>query len=257
MSIFAYHYRVRLGFTALELVIVMSIAAVIVAASVPAVLSAMRRNAVQRSAEAIISVSEEARRLSRSPRVEDASAIIPTPSTAIASSYGVGIFTDAQGAYVALLLAPPTGVVSASSICTRGGTVSPSTPLLKKYLNANCLPYNGKDAAASATAGKRIYGFISGATNVSWFFETGTGRLVSIAATSPREIGTKDTVGLNLVTSSSSASSPSGSLTPPTPSPEFFGVALLDSSYAIGIAIFNLGLNYSHEIAKDVPWPSP
>lgn len=221
--------RSRSAFTAIELVVVLAMAAIIVATSVPPVLGAIRRNAVSRSAEAIVSVAEEARRLARSPRADD---LLRNPK----GMYGISVVVPGNGqAYAVLLYGQGEG-----DVCTSSTT---GQPLLRKYLNANVLPYTG---AVSTGTGRRTYSKL-GQGHVSWFYSRGSGRVVDYTPTGdgmPREVGTGDRQGLNLVESQNL----SNVAMVIAPRPAEFGVVLLDGSYAVGLAFFHIGLGFSREI---------
>lgn len=220
--------RCRLGFTAIELVIVLTMASIILATSVPPVLSAMRRNAVSRSAEAIVAVAEEARRLSRAPRLED------TRSNA-KGMYGVAVVVPSSGpAYAELLYGQNDGDTLKNALT--------GEPLLRKYLNANVLPYT---ESSTTGTGRRSYVKMSTGKK-HWFYSPNLGRVVKRDGTK-LEVGTGDWQGLSLV-QGTTTSSKSSAREPIPPDPAQFGVVLLDDSYAVGLAFFHIGLSYSREI---------
>jgi prepilin-type N-terminal cleavage/methylation domain-containing protein len=211
--------RSRGGFTAIELVIVLTVAAIIIASSVPAVLSAMRRNNINRAADAIITVAEEARRLSRT---------YADP----AKRYGVAVVMPENGPAYAVLLHGQLPIDELRN---------PSTgeALVKRVLPAAAVPYTD----VSIKDDKRKYKFMAPDTRIGWFYGSGTGRIIDMVG-QPLEIGTDDQRGLSLVTTQSAINKTI------RPQPSYFGVASIDGTCAVGMAFFHIGLGFSRAITS-------
>jgi hypothetical protein len=181
-------------------------------------------------------VAEEARRLSRAPRAED---LARERGSKTRGMYGVAVVVTGEGPPYAELLYG----ASAASTCVNYDT---NQPLLRKYLNPNVIPYTG---ATTTGTGRRTYTMMQSG-RVHWFYSHGGGRVVDYTPTGdglPREVGTGDRLGLNLVKSANTVNT-SAALASASPRPAEFGVVLLDQSYAVGLAFFHIGLGFSREI---------
>jgi prepilin-type N-terminal cleavage/methylation domain-containing protein len=219
---------VRRGFTTIELMVVLMIAAVIVTATIPAILPTLRKNAVNRAAASILAVAEQARRLARSSM----------DSTRL---YGVTVDGSGSGAAYATIWYNGAELVDPVS----------NAPVMRRSLGGNAAPYT------SWTQGSKTP-FTPSASMTTWLYQSQTGVVVKDVSGAPSEIGsgtgnTDPYVGaLNLVSTKPSltvAGAPEN-VTAPTAMPPYFGVCSLDGEYGVGIVIFHIGLGYSRELAK-------
>ena len=237
-------FRSRSGFTAIELMVVLAMATIIIASSVPPILSAMRHSAAARSADAIIGVANEARRLARS-RFGPTTGISAGGNSG--SLYGVAITVPESGgpAYAELIFG--------NNINATYKDPNTGEPISRKYLNANILPYTSVNDGGE----KRKYGHMSKGMRIGWFYRPNSGALVDYGVNggNPREVGTGDSRGLGLVKSKSFMEAYKDTTSPTvfaTPSPSALGVATLDGTFGIGLAFFQNGLSFSREIPSKV-----
>lgn len=124
----------RRGYTAIELMLVLSIVGMLSAMTAPSVVSSMRSAAVNGGAEAIESVAREARLLAMS-------------GNAASDYYGVVVYCAEEDptlrprCYAALTYGP---TATANDIMTIDGTPG-GEPVLQIALNRNVLVYTGSD----------------------------------------------------------------------------------------------------------------
>lgn len=221
----------RRGFTTIELMVVLMIAAVIVATTVPAILPALRKNAVNRAAGSILAVAEQARRLARSSM----------DSTKL---YGVTVDGSGSGAAYATIWYNGAELIDPVS----------NAPVMRRSLGSNVAPYTTWTQGSTAP-------FTISATTTTWFYESQTGVVVKDASGTPGEIGsggTNDTAyigALNLVSTKPAMSLAGTGSVPdnviaPVATPPVFGVCSLDGQYGVGIVIFHIGIGYSRELPQ-------
>ncbi len=225
------------GFTAIEMIVVVSIVIMLVAMTVPSIFPAIKKGRVHDAANAIMRASSQARQLARSHQQPSGSG---TPSC-----YGVAIVVPASGpAYATVIfgtLDPNTSAVLTKTTDTSGGaggelcgdisTPARAKPIARYEFNRNVLPYRG----VSGSPGTPTYTMMSPGTSVGWFYQYRTGFVIQ----SPTDITTTRDVGpLPSIPGASGAS-----LSPaPVSGLGQLGVCTVDSKYVAAVAIYKIGL---------------
>lgn len=225
----------RIGFTAIEMMVVVSIVIVLVAMVVPTIGPAMKRGSVQDSANAIQRACSMARQLARSnsePSVDlkwyGVSVVVPSDNTA---AYAVVIYGSED---------PASSVFSNSDHQYPNGTplLDGSTntsyngykPAGKFPLNSSVMPF--KDSKSSTPLACT---FLGKGTAVGWYYQYRTG----FVFTDPSRPGVGVDFGVPV---------PVGG-TVPSPAPiESFGVSSLDKKYKIAIAVYKIGLLNAQDV---------
>lgn len=224
----------RMGFTAIEMMVVVSIVIVLVALVVPTIGPAMKRGAVQDSANAIQRACSMAKQLARSnnepsvvPKWYGVSVVVPSDNTA---AYAVVIYGSED---------PASSVFSNADHQYPNGTplLDGSTktyngfkPAGKFLLNSSVMPFKDSTASTPLTCT-----FLGKGTVVGWYYQYRTG----IVFTDPDKPGVGVGYGVPV---------PVGG-TVPSPAPiESFGVSSLDKKYKIAIAVYKIGLLNAQDV---------
>jgi type II secretory pathway pseudopilin PulG len=224
--------RRRAGFTAIELIVVVSVIILLVSLTVPSIMPALKKGAVNDAATAIQRVCSQARQLART-RQE------PAPSAGSAVKYwGVNVVVPAdfptKPAYAAVIFGNtvPSGTDDGLELNPLS-TSSPKKPWFRQDMPRSAAPFK-MDARPGGNP--RIYTFLPKGSSVAWYYQYRTGFVIKdgSTATQPMNVGTV-AVPADL------------SATPPTPAippgvPPVFGVASLDQKYVMAIAVYSIGL---------------
>jgi type II secretory pathway pseudopilin PulG len=222
------HASNRLGFTAIEMMVVVSIVIILVAMVVPTIGPAMRKGAVHDSANAIQRACSQARQLARSNS---------EPSTNT-KWYGVSVVvpSDGKAAYAVVIYGgaanDPSSFTFASDQSNQypngtplldgtTGTYTGYKPAAKFALNRNVMPF--KD---STVAVPPVYSFMAPGSAIGWYYQYRTGFVFM----NPAIPGVGVDIGVPPVPAAA------------TTAPQSFGVASLDKKYVVAIAVYKIGL---------------
>jgi type II secretory pathway pseudopilin PulG len=213
--------RTRDGFTAIEMMVVISVMILLVAMSLPGLFPALKKGRVSDAAEAIMRVASQARQMAR---------LRPQPVGAAVSYYGVSVVVPATGpAYAVLTYGnnPPGAAANEFYNDLNGnGTADPNEYVCKVNFNNGVRPFNGSTGAPPAV----VYTLMGPGSSVAWFYQYRTG--FPIKSTDPADVYTPINVGV------------SGS---PAPLPSLFGVCSLDQKFVSAIAVYRIGLCNAHD----------
>jgi len=234
---------VRAGFTAIEMMVVVSIIIVLVAMVVPTIGPAMKKGAVNDAASAIQRACSMARQLARSttqPR--------GTPAEPL-KWYGVAVVVPAESdkrfpAYAVVVYGNST--IDYSLASSEGNQYPNSTPKLdgsgslytgikpagKFTFSRNVMPMKADVANATSIPS---YAFMAPQTAVGWYYQYRTGFVFQNPAAPPSS-------GIDI-----------GVPPPPTGggvtgTPQAFGVASLDMKYRVAVAIYKIGLMNAQDV---------
>ncbi len=228
------------GFTAIEMIVVVSIVIMLVAMTVPSIFPAIKKGRVHDAANAIMRASSQARQLARSHQQPS--------STGTPPCYGVAVVVPDQGAAYATVIFgtfSPTSytAVRNKTTDTAGGAggelcgditnLAKAKPIARYEFNRNVLPYTSVSAGTSP--GTSSYGMMSPSSSVGWFYQYRTGFVIA----SPSDLTTTRDVG---PIASVPSPSPATVTPPPVPGLEKFGVCTVDFKYAAAVAIYKIGL---------------
>lgn len=237
----------RAGFTAIEMMVVVSIIIVLVAMVVPTIGPAMKKGAVSDAANAIQRACSQARQLARSttePRVTGG---------AIPSRYGVAVVVPAEPnkAAYAVVIYGNTSPSDFSFVSNKRNQYPNGTPLLDRTgyvgdggsgplgdeqvpsakfpFSRNVMPMIAAGAVSSTTT--PTYTLMSPGTAVGWYYHYRTGFVFQTPGvySPPVDVGVPASGGA-------------------TGTPEAFGVASLDMKYRIAVAIYKIGLLNSQDV---------
>jgi type II secretory pathway pseudopilin PulG len=220
------------GFTAIEMMVVVSIVILLVAMVVPTIGPAIKKGHVNDAASAIQRACSMARQLSRSNSEPKAS------GAGLVKHYGVAVVVPGEGggklkpAY-AVVVYGDRSLTDASYVSNPdnqypNGTPDPSTagavyggikPSGKFDFNSNVLPFIDQTVSIGAPLD---YKLMAAGTSVGWYYQYRTGFVFTDInnASKAVDIGVAST-GAN---------------------PQSFGVATLDIKYKVAIAIYKIGL---------------
>ena len=225
------HARPRAGFTAIEMMVVVSIIIVLVAMVVPTIGPAMKKGSVHDAASC--RAGSQARQLARSttePR---------TTGGALPKWYGVSVVVPSEAnkpAYAVVIYGNTTpsdyGFASNEANHYPNGTPSlDGTGTISDLRAASKFPFNRGVMpifAASATATTiPSYNFMSAGTAAGWYYQYRTGFVFNDV--------TRSTVAKDIGV-------PGGA------SPEALGVASLDMKYKVAVAVYKIGLLNAQDV---------
>jgi type II secretory pathway pseudopilin PulG len=220
----------RSGFTAIELMVVISIVILLVAMTVPSIYPAIRKGRVHDAANSIMRVASQARQLARTRS---------GPPT-VALYYGVAVVVPSSGSAYAVLIydTVPAGSMNASSI---GLTTQYNTNqyVSKQTFNANVMPFNAI-SGGGGPGSKAVYTLQQPGTVVAWYYQYRTGFVIASGATST-------TLG-NVGTPSIPANTATGTPAIATIGPTVFGVCSLDQQYCVALSIYSVGLANAQDL---------
>ncbi len=221
----------RMGFTAIEMMVVVSIVIILVAMVVPTIGPAMRKGAVHDSANAIQRACSQARQLARSNS---------EPSTST-KWYGVSVVvpSDGKAAYAVVIYGGAANDPSNYTFASDQSNHYPNgTPLLdgttsvysgykaaaKFPLSRSVMPF--KDATVPTLPALPAYTFMAPGSAVGWYYQYRTGFVFM----NPAIPGVGVDIGVPVI------------LPATTTAPQSFGVASLDKKYVVAIAVYKIGL---------------
>jgi type II secretory pathway pseudopilin PulG len=219
----------RGGFTAIELIIVISIVIILAAMVMPSIGPAMKRGAVNDAATAIQRACSVARQLARTYN---------QPTGGATNWYGVAVVVPSEPNKPAYAVVIYDNTVSYSRandenyqypnqtpFLDGSGVVTGYKPAAKFPFSRNVMPVK------SDVAGQ--YDFMTPGAAVGWFYQYRTGFLLK---NPPSEISTLTNLGTVGVSGTGMAS------------PQAFGVASLDRKYIVAIAIYGVGLVSAQDV---------
>lgn len=225
--------RPRAGFTAIEMMVVVSIIIVLVAMVVPTIGPAMKKGSVHDAASAIQRACSQARQLARSttePKVDrgmppsyGVAVVVPTeanqPAYAVViygnsnpSDYGFANNKDNQY---------PNGTPALSGI----GSITNMKAAAKFQFNRGVMPVTASGVAPPAIPS---YALMGSGEAVGWYYQYRTGFVFNNVAQWTRAVD----IGVN----------GSGA------TPEALGVASLDMKYIVAVAVYKIGLLNAQDV---------
>jgi type II secretory pathway pseudopilin PulG len=218
--------RRRAGFTAIELIVVVSVIILLVSLTVPSIMPALKKGAVNDAATAIQRVCSQARQLART-RQEPA----PTAGSAV-KYWGVNVVVPSdfptKPAYAAVIFGNtvPSGPDDTLELNPLS-TSNPKKPWFRQDMPRSAAPFK---MTSLPTGNPRVYTFLPKGSSVGWYYQYRTGFVIKdgASATQPMSVGTLG----------------DATVTPPIPPgvPQVFGVASLDQKYVMAIAVYSIGL---------------
>ena len=230
-----FHTSARMGFTAIEMMVVVSIVIILVAMVVPTIGPAMRKGAVHDSANAIQRACSQARQLARSNSEPEGSATKPL------KWYGVSVVVpdDGKAAYAVVVYGGVSDNPSTYAFASSSSNHYPNgTPLLDGTTNT----YSGYKAAAKFPLSRSVmpfkdptvptppalpaYTFMAPGSAVGWYYQYRTGFVFM----NPAIPGVGVDIGVPVISPAT------------TTAPQSFGVASLDKKYVVAIAVYKIGL---------------
>ena len=217
----------RAGFTAIELIVVVSVIILLVSLTVPSIMPALKKGAVNDAATAIQRVCSQARQLART-RQEPS----PTASPGGVKYWGVNVVVPSdfpvKPAYASVIFGNSTPSGPDDNLELNPASITtPKNPWYRQTMPKSAAPIK---MASLPTGTPAVYTFMPKGSSVGWYYQYRTGFVIQngATATTPINIGTRGD-------SSVSPAIPPG--TPPV-----FGVASLDQKYVMAIAIYSIGL---------------
>lgn len=218
----------RGGFTAIELMVVVSIIILLVAMTVPSIFPAIRKGRVHDAANAILRVSSQARQLART-RSQPLLATVPF--------YGVAVVVPGTGPAYAILIYDSAAAASLN-VTTAGLKTQYDTTkyVSKQVFNSNVMPFIA--GTGGGPGAKTVYTLQSPGSAVAWYYQYRTGFVIPGFAgwTSPGNVGTMP------------VSASGGSAAIATIGPSTFGVCSLDQQYCVAISVYSIGLANSQDL---------
>jgi type II secretory pathway pseudopilin PulG len=225
--------RPRAGFTAIEMMVVVSIIIVLVAMVVPTIGPAMKKGSVHDAASAIQRACSQARQLARSttePRVTSGNpnwygVSVVVPSEANRPAYAVVIYGNTSPSDYGFASNEsnhyPNGTPSLDGV----GTISGMKAAARFPFNRGVMPIIAASATATAVPS---YNFMSPGSAVGWYYQYRTGFVFNNVAQPTRAMD----IGV-----------PGSGATP-----EALGVASLDMKYKVAVAVYKIGLLNAQDV---------
>jgi type II secretory pathway pseudopilin PulG len=235
--------RARAGFTAIELMVVVSIIIMLVAMTVPSIFPAIRKGRVHDAANAILKVASQARQLARSR---------PQPAQTAGGAvplyfYGVAVVVPASGPAYAVLTydnSSPNG--AAPGAVGRLADNSTTTYMSKQAFNANVMPFNSILNAGGGGA-KAVYGLQARGTKIGWYYQYRTGFV--LRNDQPPLNGNYPLTQLGSIGTAAVAANPlTGAPAVAAYPPNVFGVCSLDQQYVVAMSIYSIGLANAQDL---------
>jgi type II secretory pathway pseudopilin PulG len=230
------------GFTALELVVVMTIVLILTALIAPGIYPAIAKGRVHEAANAIMSVAATARRmaLSTTPGI--------STTGAATNYYGVAVVSPTSGgpAYAVLLYGNSTPSTPTDSSSILSGALMADIPTQyrqQRIFNINVMPFSGSGTSLPATVT-----LVSGGV-IAWYYQYRTGAVLYPASSSnlvPMNIGVIVTAATPPTDMGPTGVPLSGStigVTDPV-----FGVSTLDQRFKTAIAVYSVGLMNTQDL---------
>lgn len=225
--------RPRAGFTAIEMMVVVSIIIVLVAMVVPTIGPAMKKGSVHDAASAIQRACSQARQLARSttePRVASGmppsygvSVVVPTQANAPA--YAVVIYGNSNPSDYGFASNEGNQYPNGTPALDGAGNISGMRAAAKFPFNRGVMPVFA-DSATAATVPS--YNFLSAGSAVGWYYQYRTGFVFNNVSQWTRAVD----IGVPA----------SGAR------PEALGVASLDMKYIVAVAVYKIGLLNAQDV---------
>lgn len=219
--------RLRAGFTAIEMMVVVSIIIVLVAMVVPTIGPAMKKGAVHDAASAIQRACSQARQLARSntePRGDVNNPLkwygvaVVVPSEANKPAYAVVIYDDKMVTY-STANDESNQYPNGTPALDGSGAISGYKAAAKFPFSRNVMPVMDQTASSNPA-----YTFMTAGSAVGWFYQYRTGFVFRDPSPTTR------TSAIDIGVPGSGKS------------PESLGVASLDRKYIVAIAVYKIGL---------------
>jgi type II secretory pathway pseudopilin PulG len=220
----------RMGFTAIEMMVLVSIVIILVAMVVPTIGPAMRRGAVHDSANAIQRACSQARQLARSNSEPSTNtkwygvAVVVPQSSEKKPAYAVVVYgnqlidysfaNDSSHQYP-----NDTPKLDGSSDTYTGYKAAAKFPLSRSVM-----PF--KDETVPAFPALPAYTFMAPGSAIGWYYQYRTGFVFM----NPTSSGVGVDIGVPVISPAT------------TTAPQSFGVASLDKKYVVAIAVYKIGL---------------
>ncbi len=231
--------RARAGFTAIELMVVVSVIILLVAMTVPSIFPAIRKGRVHDAANAILRVASQARQFARSR-------IMPPPGNAAVPCkfYGVAIVVPTSGAaYAVLTYDNSLANGSAPGPVGQFADYSTTNYLSKQIFNANVMPYTGI-LTAGGGGSKAVYSLQPRSTMVGWYYQYRTGFVLQNNTTPDMNYTQIGSIGTPPLVANPATGAPAVLAYPPT----VLGVCSLDQQYVVAMAIYSIGLANAQDL---------
>lgn len=227
--------RLRAGFTAIEMMVVVSIIIVLVAMVVPTIGPAMKKGSVHDAASAIQRACSQARQLARSttePRVTPGnnpnwfgvSVVVPTEANKPA--YAVVIYGNTNPSDYGFASNESNQYPNGTPDLDGVGTISGFKAAAKFPFNRGVMPVIAQSASAPVPAS--AFGFMTPGSAVGWYYQYRTGFVFNNVAQPTRAV--------DIGVPGSGAS------------PEALGVASLDKKYIVAVAVYKIGLLNAQDV---------
>jgi len=225
--------RPRAGFTAIEMMVVVSIIIVLVAMVVPTIGPAMKKGSVHDAASAIQRACSQARQLARSttePKVDRGmppsyGVAVVVPTEANKPAYAVVIYGNSNPSDYGFANSEvnqyPNGTPALSGV----GLISGMKAAAKFQFNRGVMPVTASGAFPPAIPS---YALMGSGTAVGWYYQYRTGFVFNNVSLWTRAVD----IGVNA----------SGA------NPEALGVASLDMKYIVAVAVYKIGLLNAQDV---------
>jgi type II secretory pathway pseudopilin PulG len=219
--------RPRAGFTAIEMMVVVSIIIVLVAMVVPTIGPAMKKGSVHDAASAIQRACSQARQLARSSTEPRVAAGMPpsygvsvvVPAAANQPAYAVVIYGNRNPSDYSFASQESNQYPNGTPALDGTGTISGMKAAARFPFNRGVMPVTAPGAVPPAIPN---YALMGTNTAVGWYYQYRTGFVFNNVAQWTKAVD----IGVN----------GSGAM------PEAFGVASLNMKYIVAISIYKIGL---------------
>jgi type II secretory pathway pseudopilin PulG len=224
----------RAAFTAIEMMVVVSIIIVLVAMVVPTIGPAMKKGAVSDAANAIQRACSQARQLARSttePRVTSGNppwygVAVVVPTEANKPAYAVVIYGNNNPSDYGFVSQESNQYPNGTPRLDGTGNISGMRAAAKFPFSRNVMPIIATGSVSPTTTPS--YSLMGAGTAVGWYYQYRTGFVFNNVATPTRAMD----IGV-----------PGSGATP-----EAFGVASLDLKYRIAVAVYKIGLLNAQDV---------
>jgi type II secretory pathway pseudopilin PulG len=225
--------QLRAGFTAIEMMVVVSIIIVLVAMVVPTIGPAMKKGSVHDAASAIQRACSQARQLARSttePRVTSGNppwygVSVVVPSEANKAAYAVVIYGNTNPSDYGFASLESNHYPNGTPNLDGVGTISGFKAAAKFQFNRGVMPVSAQSATATTVPS---YTFLAPGSAVGWYYQYRTGFVFNNVA--------QPTVAKDIGVPASGAT------------PEALGVASLDMKYIVAVAVYKIGLLNAQDV---------
>ena len=235
--------RARSGFTAIELMVVVTVIILLVAMTVPSIFPAIRKGRVHDAANAITRVASQARQLARSRAQPSGQA------GDVLKWYGVAVVVPASGSAYAVLtydsLNPNSSSVSAPfGLQAASSTAANTSYVSKQVFNANVMPFTGVQVAPGPGS-KGVYSLQPRNSIVGWYYQYRTGFVINNSS-APTALNCSQIASIG--TPAVAANPTTGAPAVIAGTPAVFGVTSLDQIYVVALSIYSIGLANAQDL---------